>query len=367
MTTYDFKKLDDKIKVPDEGAMAAARARWDVLAKPPGSLGRLEELVVEIAGIERTANVRVEKRAHVIFCADNGVLEECVSSNTADVTTFMAEKFLSGGAASAVMCEHVGCDLFVMDIGMAGDVVAVGEAETGNGRGEAGAFSSGIPRTEFENCKIARGTKNIAREPAMTRDEAVRAIETGRRKASELKGRGYEILSAGEMGIGNTTTSAAVISVLCKESPKNLTGVGAGVGGGGIAHKTEVIGRAIGLHGLDGSDPLAVLSCLGGYDLAGLCGFYIGAAEAGIPVVMDGVISAAAALLATALVPKVEGYLVPSHVSKEPAAVAALAALKKGAILDAKFCLGEGTGALALYPLLDLAVAVFRGMDMLPS
>ncbi len=359
MEKLDFEKINQMIMQPDEDAVNEARARWDALAKPPHSLGRLEELIVQIAGAERTADIRIKNRAHVIFCADNGVLEEGVSSNTSAVTTFMVKKFLSGGAASAVMCRQTGCDLYVVDVGMAEDIDPEGEMAKAPKKDAAGRVIC------FEKARVADGTKNLAEEPAMTKEEALLAVGTGRRKAKELKDRGYEIVSAGEMGIGNTTTATAVISVLCRVSPSDITGIGAGVGSGGIGHKAEVIRTALERYGLQREDPLSVLACVGGFDIAALCGFYIGAAEAGMPVIMDGVIAQAAALAAVLLVPRVSAYLIPSHVSKEPAALRALLSLKKEPVLDAGFCLGEGTGALTLYPLLDLGAAVYRGMDLL--
>lgn len=335
-------RLDDvigKIQSPDMAASISARRRWDQIAKPLHSLGLLEDAVSQIAGIQSTPKVHLKKKALVVFCADNGVVAEGVTQTGQEVTAAVAGNFLKGQTCTSVFCHDTGTDVFPVDIGMGTDVPGI------------------------RNCKAAYGTNNIANEPAMTRKQAVETLETGVRLAEEIKNNGYDIASAGEMGIGNTTTSSAVSALLTGRTVEEMTGYGAGLSSDGLRHKVEVIRRAIRLHQPDSTDPIDVVSKVGGYDLAGMAGFYLGAAAFRLPVVLDGVISQAAALLAVRLCPMVREYLLAAHASKEPAGKYLLEDLQLSPAIDCGLCLGEGSGAVLFYHLLDSAVHVYEQMS----
>ena len=354
------------IRPADEEAAARCRARWNCIAKPLYGLGVLEDLVVRIAAAQGTDQVDISRKGLVVFCADNGVVDEGVSQTGQEVTAIVAENFIDGKSCTAIMCKRAGADLYPVDVGIAVDT----------------------PRVEKRKCR--RGTANMTKGPAMTREEAVFAIEVGVSKAQELEEAGYRILAAGEMGIGNTTTSAAVTAVLLGMDPAEVTGRGAGLSDEGLRKKTDAIRRAIDINRPDPEDPLGVLSKVGGFDIAALTGLFLGGASLRVPVVIDGVISAVAALIAARLEPSCRDYMLPSHISGEPAAMAVMTALgliqeeqeteqgklfrekefgKKGPgpavspILHAGMHLGEGTGAVALFPLLDMAVDIYYKMD----
>ena len=263
----------EKIKKPSQEAMERCRQHWDSIAKPLHSLGKLEDALVRIAGMTGNERIHLDKKALVVMCADNGVVEEGVTQSGQEVTAIVSENMLSGKATSSIMCRSTGADIFPVDIGIARD-------------------------TSLRNEKVAYGTKNMAKGPAMTRQEAVQAIETGIRIVRELKEKGYQILATGEMGIGNTTTSSALAAVFL-----------------------------------------------------------------GIPVVIDGIISEAAALAAYVICPNCVNYMIASHLSKEPAAQMILSKLGLDAMLDCEMHLGEGTGALTLFPILDLACVVYNSMS----
>lgn len=333
-----LKELTDKIRPIDRAVMAASQKRWDSIAKPLHGLGKLEDHVKKIAGITGKEEVSIEKKALLILCADNGVVEEGVTQTGQEVTAIVAENFLTCNSSAAIMCKKAGADLFPVDIGMAVD-------------------------TRVPSRKIAYGTKNLGKEPAMTRREAVRAILTGIELVREKKEEGYEIIATGEMGIGNTTTSSAVVSVLLDASVREMTGRGAGLTGAGLERKTEVIERAIALHQPAAEDVPDVLSKVGGFDIAGLAGVFLGGAIYRVPILIDGFISAAAALCAARMCKTATEYMIASHVSKEPGTRRILAELGLEASLACDMCLGEGTGAVALFPILDMAVEVYRKMS----
>ncbi|WP_434309107.1 nicotinate-nucleotide--dimethylbenzimidazole phosphoribosyltransferase [Hominifimenecus sp. rT4P-3] len=327
-----------KITCRDARAEEQSRRRWDSIAKPLRSLGKLEDVVVQIAGITGTHQVRLEKKGVVICCADNGIVEEGVTQTGQEVTAIVAENFLDGKTSVAIMAKSAGADLFPMDTGMVKD-------------------------TRVERHKTAYGTKNFTKEPAMTREAAIAAVEAGIRKVKELKEKGYRILATGEMGIGNTTTSSAMASVFLDVAPELVTGKGAGLTSAGLEKKIQVIKDGIALHQPDPSDPIDVLAKVGGFDIAGLTGVFLGCAAEKIPVVIDGFISGVAALTAVRLCPGVQDYLIASHVSKEPAGQMILDALGVSAFLTCNMCLGEGTGAVALFPLLDMGLQVYDQMS----
>lgn len=272
------------------------------------------------------------------MCADNGVVEEGVTQSGQEVTKIVAENFLKEKATASILCKKAGADIFPVDIGIATDSTIIQH-------------------------KVMYGTKNMAKEPAMTREQAIQGIEAGIAMAEELKGKGYQVLATGEMGIGNTTTSSAVASVLLGKPVEDMTGRGAGLSGEGLVRKINAIKKAIALNNPDRADVIDVLAKVGGLDIAGMTGVFIGGAALGMPVVMDGFISCVSALIAVKICPQVSDYIIASHVSKEPAAHLILKELDKEAIIHAGMCLGEGTGAVALFPLMDLSCAVYNSMS----
>lgn len=328
-----------KIRPVDVAAMAAAKQHWDGLGKPLGSLGRLEKALIQIAGIQRTGDVHIDRKALVIMCADNGVVEEGVTQCGQEVTATVAENFLNEKSCVAIMCRRAGTKICPVDIGMAVDT----------------------PRVEKR--KIAYGTKNMAKEPAMTREQAIAAIEVGIAKAEELHAQGYEMLATGEMGIGNTTTSSAMTAVYLGLDVETVTGRGAGLSSHGLQRKINAIKQAIAVNQPDSEDPLDVLAKVGGLDIAGMCGLFLGGAAQRMPVVMDGFISQVAALTAVRLVPECADYILASHVSEEPGANILLKALEKDAFLTCGMRLGEGSGAVALFPILDFASDIYHKMS----
>ena len=327
------------ISQPNEKVMEAAWQRWDSIGKPLRSLGALERAVVKMAGMENTVNVKMDKRAIVVLCGDHGVVKEGVTQTDSSVTKIVADNIASGKASINIMAGKAGADVFPVDVGMVTDTKV---------------------RTDL---KVAYGTRNMTKEPAMTREQAIQGIEAGIAMAEELKGKGYQVLATGEMGIGNTTTSSAVASVLLGKPVEDMTGRGAGLSGEGLVRKINAIKKAIALNNPDRADVIDVLAKVGGLDIAGMTGVFIGGAALGMPVVMDGFISCVSALIAVKICPQVSDYIIASHVSKEPAAHLILKELDKEAIIHAGMCLGEGTGAVALFPLMDLSCAVYNSMS----
>lgn len=328
-----------KIKPLDHNAMEIAQKRWDSIAKPLHSLGKLETLLIQIAGITENAEVDLSRRGLIVMCADNGVVEEGVTQTGQEVTAIVAENFLKYDTSVGVMCKQNHAEIFPVDMGMVTDTEV---------------------RTDH---KIAYGTQNMTKGPAMTREQAVKGLEAGIDMVRELNDKGYRILATGEMGIGNTTTSSAVASVLLKQPVEEMTGRGAGLTSEGLVRKINAIKKAIALNKPDPEDAIDVLAKVGGLDIAGMAGVFLGGAVYGIPVVMDGFISCVSALIAMRICPAARDYILASHVSKEPAAHLILENMEKEAIIHADMCLGEGTGAVALFPILDLAAAVYHSMS----
>ena len=326
------------IQPPDGKAKRRAQSHLNALAKPLHGLGRLEDVLTEIAGMKGTEKISLRKRALIVMCADNGVVEEGVTQTDSSVTTVVANNFARGMTSVCLMAKTAGVDVFPVDIGVKDDTVIRQE-------------------------KIARGTKNMVKECAMTREEAVRALETGIRIAEECGQKGYEILLTGEMGIGTTTTSSAVTAVLLNRAPEEVTGRGAGLSKEGLARKCSAIQKALALNEPDRDDALDALSKVGGFDIAGMAGVFLGGAALRLPVVIDGYISAAAALVAARLCPMARAYMLPSHQSKEPGMGGILKELSLEPFLDCQMNLGEGTGAVSLIPLLDMALSVYDGME----
>lgn len=335
----------EQVRPLDETAGRAAAARWDHVAKPLHSLGLLENAIIRIAGMTGDARVHIEKKALVIMCADNGVVAEGVTQTGQEVTAIVTENFTRGEACACLMAQKAGVDVYPVDIGVAADLDNTG---------------SRYPLTEN---KIAWGTKNFAEEPAMTRREAERAVLAGIHMVEKLKGEGYGIIATGEMGIGNTTTSSAVASVLLGTDPSLMTGKGAGLSDSGLQNKIRVITEAIKKHKPDPGDGMDVLAKVGGLDLAGLTGIFLGGAVFRLPVVIDGVISATAALTASVICQEARSYMLASHVSAEPAGKRLLVALGLEAVIHGGLFLGEGTGAVAFMPLLDMAAEIYEKMS----
>ena len=327
----------EQIRPLSEADLAACWRHWDALAKPLRSLGKLESVIVQIGAIQRTTKVCLDKKALLVLCADNGVVEEGVTQTGQEVTAQVSENFLVEKACTSILCKKAGCDIFPVDVGIYRD-------------------------TCIRNCKIAYGTKNFAKEPAMTREEAIRAIETGIMLAEEKKAEGYQILATGEMGIGNTTTSSALASVFLDRPVEEMTGRGAGLSSAGLNRKIHTIQKAIRKHRPDPTDPIDVLSKLGGFDIAAMAGVFLGGAALGMPVVIDGFISGVAALTAKRICETCGDYMIASHVSQEPAAELLLKALGKEAFLTCDMRLGEGSGAVVLFPILDMALEVYQKM-----
>jgi nicotinate-nucleotide--dimethylbenzimidazole phosphoribosyltransferase len=326
------------IKPMNETAKKQCMSRWDSIAKPLHSLGKLEDGIAQIAAITATHHVCIDKKVLVIMCADNGVVAEGVTQVGSEITALVSENFIDMNSCVCIMAKQAGVDVYPIDVGIKVD-------------------------TRVPKKKVSYGTKNILLEPAMTREQAIKIIEAGIDTVFELKEQGYQIIATGEMGIGNTTTSSAVAAVLLNVPVEAVTGRGAGLSNEGLSRKVEVIKKAIDRHQPVKEDPFDVLSKVGGYDIAGMVGLYIGGAAARLPIVMDGFISTVAALLATRIEPLVKHYLLPSHVSKEMAGKMILDALGVKPYLTCEMCLGEGTGAVSLFPLLDMGLAVYTQMS----
>ena len=336
----DLREIVAGIGPVDERAMAEARRRWDSIAHPLNSLGLLERDIIRIAGITGSADVDLSKKAVVVMCADNGVVAEGVTQTGQEVTAIVTENMSSGDTSVCRMARVAGAEVIPVDIGVARPVTG---------------------ERILQRC-VRRGTANMTRGPAMGREEAERAVLTGAELVGELKARGYRLLATGEMGIGNTTTSSAVISVLLGRSPAEVTGRGAGLSTEGYHKKIRAIETAVEVNCPDPADALDVLYKVGGLDLAGLAGVFLGGAYHRVPVLIDGFISSAAALIAASLCPAAKGYMLASHASNEPAGRMVLEALGAAPFLYAEMCLGEGTGAVAVMPLLEMGAAVYREM-----
>lgn len=343
-TEESLEELLSEIGPLSERAMEQAKKRWSQVAKPLYSLGILEEVIVRIAGISGNASVDLAKRALIIMCGDNGVVEEGVTQTGQEVTAVVAENMTRGDSCVCLMAERAGVDVYPVDIGIASDI-----------------FSG--KKYPLIRRKIAYGTKNFHLEPAMTREQAVKAVMAGIGIVRDLSEQGYRLIATGEMGIGNTTASSAVACLLLGKEPEAMTGRGAGLSDEGLKRKTAVIADAVKLYGKECRDGIGVLSCVGGFDIAGLAGVFLGGALYRIPVLIDGFISACAALAAAAISPAAKEYMLATHVSAEPAGRLLLDVLGVKPFVEAGMCLGEGTGAVASIPLLDMALEVYTKMS----
>ncbi|MDO4475963.1 MAG: nicotinate-nucleotide--dimethylbenzimidazole phosphoribosyltransferase [Lachnospiraceae bacterium] len=333
-----IKALTEQIRPADQEIEKQSWDFWDTRCKPLRGFGYLEEMVVRLAGMTGQVHPSIAKRAVVIMGADNGVVEEGVSQCGPEVTTQVLENMGERKSSVCVMSQKLGAEVVPIDIGM-----------------KTPAAHPGV-RVRV----IRRGTGNIAKEPAMTRDECIRAILVGAETARELKEEGYELIMVGEMGIANTTTSSACACVMFDQDPEQTTGRGAGLSGEGLRRKKEVIRQALRVNAPDASDPVDILAKVGGLDIAGMTGLYLGAASVGLPAMIDGAISGIAAVLASRICPAAKDYMLPSHSTAEPVGAMITKELGLEPILFAGMHLGEATGAAMVLPLLDMALHVYE-------
>lgn len=332
---------DWKIKQLNQAAMNRARQKWDRIAKPLRGLGKLEDAVVKMAGIQESENIKLQKRAMLVFCSDNGITSRGVTQTDSHVTAVVADNIADGKASISKMCRRCRTDVFAIDIGIRDATVS----------------------NKLIHKKIAYGTKDFSVEPAMTPKEARTAIDTGIALVKECKENGYVILGTGEMGIGNTTTGSAVAASLLGLSVETAVGRGAGLSDNGLERKKEIIAEAIDRYGLRNESVFEVLCHVGGFDIAGMAGAFIGGALYGVPVVIDGMISAVSALVAERLCPGTVDFMLASHISREPCMTAILKELSLTPVICADLALGEGSGAALLFPMLDMVEAVYQNEE----
>lgn len=327
------------LDAPDENIRKKVLANWDSIAKPLDGLGCFETLTARIGAATRSEQIDISRKAVLIMCADNGIVEEGVTQSGQEVTHLVAQSMAKKQSPVCRMAQTAGADTIPVDIGMTSKKEIAGVL----------------------NRKIRCGTRNFRREPAMTEEETVRAIAAGMELAASCKEKGIGIIATGEMGIGNTTTSSAVTAALLKCDVSRVTGRGAGLGDEGFLKKKQVIAEALEKYDLLHADAFTVLRTVGGLDIAGLAGVCVGGAYYHVPVVLDGVISLAAALVAERIFPGTREYLLPSHSGKEPAMQMLAEALDLEPVIYGGLSLGEGTGAVMMLSLLDLALSVYHG------
>lgn len=335
-----LKRTIEFIKPADRAAMEAARTRQASLAKPPRSLGKLEELSIRLAGMTGQVHNEVKKRRIIVLCADNGVCAEGVSATPQSVTLSQTINLTRGMTGASALAHHFGDEIRVVDVGVMSDV----------------------PCEAVIRKKVAYGTKNLRHEPAMTRQQALQAMMAGIEQACIAKAEGVDILGVGEMGIGNTTTSSAVLAALTGASVEDVTGRGGGLLDHAFAVKKQVIREALEKHKPDRRDPIDVLAKVGGFDLCAMCGVFLGAAAERIPVVIDGFISVVAALCAYRLCPNAKDYMIPSHASFEVGYSIAIKELGLEPFLLLDMRLGEGSGCPLAFLTVEAACAVVNEM-----
>ena len=331
----------EMVKPLDKEAMAEARARQDTLTKPPGSLGSLEELSIQLAGIQGKNIPQVKDKAVIVMAGDHGVVAEKVGNWPQEVTAQMVTNFLRGGAGINVIARQVGTRVIIVDMGVATDLK---------------------PNPNLLSMKIGYGTQNMTLGPAMTSEQAVKSIETGIELISSEMVKGLDIISTGDMGIGNTTASSAIGAVITGKPVAEVTGRGTGLTDEQFAHKVTVIEQALAVNHPEPAQPLDVLAKVGGFEIGGLVGVMLGAAAKRIPVVIDGFISGAAALIATALSPRVKDYLIAAHLSAESGHRVLLEHLGLKPLLNLNMRLGEGTGAALGIFLAETAAKILAEM-----
>ncbi|HAK46158.1 MAG TPA: nicotinate-nucleotide--dimethylbenzimidazole phosphoribosyltransferase [Spirochaeta sp.] len=337
-----MKEIINSIKPTDKSGQAGIQHKIDLKTKPLGSLGLLEDLALKMSLIQDSLNPSVDRKGMIVFAADHGITEEGVSAYPADVTKQMVSNFLAGGAAINALCKTGRIEMVVVDVGVNGDFA---------------------PHEKLIDRKVRRSTRNFAVEPAMTLDEAEQALLAGVEAFNIMYDRyNVQIIGLGEMGIGNTSSATAVIAAVSGQSVSELTGRGTGVDDKGLEHKIEVISKALEYHNPDGTDGMDLLLKVGGYELAGMAGAALAAAEKRVAVVFDGIISTAAAVIAWKLNPAVMDYAFSGHKSVENGQKAALELLNLKPIIDYSMRLGEGTGAAIAMHTIDSACAFMREM-----
>lgn len=324
------------IQPVDRQAYQACQDQFDQIAKPIASLGELEVLLARICAITGSAQIDLGRKCVLTFCADNGVVRRGVAQSDHQTTTIIAGMLASGRACVCSMARAAGADVFPVDIGMVDTVAGL------------------LPR------KVAAGTEDMTQGPAMTAEQAWQAIQTGIELVGQRRAEGYRLIATGEAGIGNTTTSSAMAAVLLGCPAEEVTGRGAGLSDAGLVRKIEAILQALACNQPKADDPFDVLCKVGGLDIAAMTGAFIGGAVYRVPVLIDGLISSIAALTAVRMQPLIADYLIPSHISSEPAGARIMQALNLAPLLHAQMRLGEGTGAVALFPILDQAAAVYN-------
>ena len=331
----------EMIRPLDEEAMGKVRLRQHQLTKPRGSLGRLEELSVRIAGITGKVMPNIEQKAIVTMAGDHGVIVEGVTAYPQEVTAQMVYNFLRGGAAINVFARHIDARVVVVDMGVAANLEL---------------------HPLLVSRKIAFGTRNMAKEPAMSREQALQAIVSGIEVVNDEIAKGLDIVGVGDMGIGNTTPSSAICAAITGESVAKVTGKGVGISDEQLASKVTVIETALALNKPDPDDAIDVLSKVGGFEIGGITGVILGAAAQRIPAVIDGFIAGAAALIATGLCPRAKDYLIAAHASAEAGHRVILDYLGSKPILDLEMRLGEGTGAALAISIIEAAVKALAEM-----
>lgn len=320
--------------------------KWDTISKPLDGFGDFELVTAKIHAINRQKEILSLKKAVVIFCADNGIVEEGVSQCSNENTYLVAKLLGEGKSSASTLAKFADADIFTVDVGIDCEDELPGVIQR----------------------KIRKGTRNFLKESAMTKDETLHALEVGIQMVRDLKSKGYNIIAGGEMGIGNTTTTTALLCALTGFDPEVITGRGAGLSDKGLLRKKHVIAKGLEFHGLNNNESgidegiyaLEALSNVGGYDIAALTGLFLGGAMIGMPIIIDGAISAVAALVATKIIPECKEYMIPSHAGKEKSVQAVLDILGFKPFINGNMAFGEGTGAIMLYPILDMVFDYFN-------
>jgi nicotinate-nucleotide--dimethylbenzimidazole phosphoribosyltransferase len=365
-----IKNIVKSITGPDEEALKNAQKRLDSLTKPAGSLGRLEELAKQIASITGRLDPDLSKKLVIVIAADHGVVKEGVSAYPQEVTPQMVYNFMRGGAGINVLARHTGSDVIVVDAGVAADIdVAQSGSENNNGqknkqnKNEKGNYAVLSSKgCMFIDKKVAYGTQNMAKQPAMSKEQAALSISAGISVAADMIEKGYGIIGTGDMGIGNTTASSAISSCICGVDAEKVTGFGTGIDETGLEKKVQIIRKAIKLNKPDPSDGIDVLSKVGGFEIGGIAGIILGCASRKIPVVIDGFISGAGALIAEALAPASKNYMIASHCSVEKGHRIVLEKLGISPLFNFDMRLGEGTGAAIGIGIAEAAVKILNEM-----
>lgn len=309
---------------------------WDALGKPLGSLGTLEDLAIQIGGITGKLHNKVDKRAVIVMAADNGIYEENIASSPQEFTAILAENTAKGITGVSTIAKYVNSDVFVVDVGIMTD----------------------LENEKIIDRKIAYGSKNFLKEAAMSYEDAIKAIEIGIEETDQLCNLGYNLIGVGELGVANTTTSSAVLTALTGLDVDITCGVGAGLTSEQLELKKKVIKEAIGFHKPDQNNPIDIISKVGGFDIAAMCGSFLSAAKNRVPVVIDGFISTIAAICAVRLNENVKDYIIPSHQSKETGAIKALEELDLEPMVNLKMRLGEGSGCPLAFQIIDLSLFI---------